>query len=136
MAYSRFSNSIWYTFWSSHEGTETRYKLPTQDLKDSQVFQICDIPSFDIKYGDIRKKGINEILNEIKEFYSKPHEVHLLFSKENEGFLTSPRFPSYEEMEELKGYIIEFVKDVDEYFIYTNFFIEEWYKPLMKKIFK
>ena len=36
MAYSRWSNSRWYTFWACGESLE--YKIPLQVIKDNQVF--------------------------------------------------------------------------------------------------
>jgi hypothetical protein len=65
MSYSRWSNSVWYTFWTAYPGTKTEFKLPTKKLKDSQMFEICDFPSYYVTYGYIKKKGLDQILKYI-----------------------------------------------------------------------
>ena len=40
MSYSRWSTSVWYTFWAVTTGL--KYKWPTNELKRSQIFEICD----------------------------------------------------------------------------------------------
>ena len=39
MSYSRWSNSVWYTYWSAESG----------DTRDTQVFQVCGEKSFTYK---------------------------------------------------------------------------------------
>lgn len=129
MAYSRWGNSIWYTFWLT---SDMKYKLPTQKLKNEQLFEICDFPSYYVSYGSIKVKGIDVILSEIKEFYSEEHKG-LIFDKFVDGKLTyketvfEGKNNTDEEIEELKKYLQDFINDVDEYFKWKNFFYCEWY---------
>ena len=52
MAYSRWSHSYWYTFWSSPSETEMQFKWPTKKLKRKQTFEIVDMRSFYLTYGE------------------------------------------------------------------------------------
>lgn len=54
MSYSRWSNSVWYTFWSN---SRTR-------LKEEQIFEVCSVVSF--KYKEI-KENINGCIATIKK---------------------------------------------------------------------
>jgi hypothetical protein len=135
MAYSRFSNGcIWYTFWSSN-GVNNQFKWPTKELKDAQVFEICDFPSFRFTYGDLDKKGISPIIAKIKKFYNKPHKGSTLSSiidgKWNyEDTIYPAKKPSEEQLRELIEYISEWRKDIDEHFQFRTFIKYEWYYPL------
>lgn len=130
MSYSRWSNSIWYTFWV-YSGKTYKFKLPKQKFKDEQILEICDFPSYLMSYGDIKSKGIDTIINDVKEYYSKEHPGRF-FDGVIDGVITfkdgvyDPKNPSDEELNELKGYINEFVKDVDEHFTLWNFIKNEW----------
>lgn len=56
MAYSRWSNSRWYTYWSINSG----------DSKDSQVFQVCSVKGF--TYRELKEdmsKCIREVIEEV-----------------------------------------------------------------------
>ena len=120
MSYSRWGNSRWYTFWSSIGSMDMEFRFPTKKLKDKQVFEICDIPSFFITYDDITTKNIENILEEVKEFYSKSYEVNLLTSfDENKNPIytlqnTTVNIPTKEELTELKTYLINFKEDIDK----------------------
>lgn len=120
MSYSRWSNSRWYTFWSAMGAEPTQYKWPTQRLKDNQVFEICDIPSHFITYGDLKSRSRREILLEIEE-----------------SFAEDKRKPTWDELLELQDYFDRFIKDVDDHFKFWTFMKYEWYYPFRNKfIFK
>ena len=141
MSYSRWGNSRWYTFWSSIGSMDMEFRFPTKKLKDKQVFEICDIPSFFIVYDDITTKNIENILEEVKEFYSKSYEVNLLTSfDENKNPIytlqnTTVNIPTKEELTELKTYLINFKEDIDNHFKFWNFMKFEWYYPIRNKFF-
>ena len=126
MSYSRWSHSTWYTFWSG-AGESTDYKLPTKSLKDAQVFEICDFPSYYITYGELMNDGLYTILERVQAYYRQSHSRftdHIPYIKS----------PTKEEMDELGSYLLEFVKDVDDHFKWYNFFRYEWYYPVRNKI--
>lgn len=136
MSYSRWSNSCWYTFWASY-GNED-YSLPTKKRKRSQVFEICGIPSYYITYGDLQDKKIEVIIQEVKEFFLQEHNINLLDSFDN-GVATyketkiDPYVYTQDELEELKGYLESFDKDVNEHFKWSTFFYYEWWLPIRNK---
>lgn len=112
MSYSRWSTSKWYTFWSSNSDS-CEYKFPTKNLKRKQIFEICNYPkSYYISYYDLEKHSIEKILNDVNQVYPS----------------------SSEELEELKKYILEFKKSVDDSFKWKTFFEYEWWYPLRNKI--
>jgi hypothetical protein len=127
MSYSRWGNSTWYTFWtgSSPDGFFR---------KKEQAFEICDVPSYTVTYQEI-VEDVDGVIARVKEFYSKPHEGSI-FSGRNEetGKLEfepctwEAKDPSDEELEELKGYMLEFVENIDhryrpwEYFKYEVYY--------------
>jgi hypothetical protein len=114
MSYSRWSNSVWYTYWSdSSEGT--KYRLPTKKLKYNQVFAICDFPSYNITYGDLMTKDLYTIIQEVREYYKEKN-------------------PTNKELDELVDYLMRFVDDVNDHFKWKNFFMYEWYYPLRNKL--
>ena len=129
MSYSRWSYSRWYTFWSSVYGTDMNFKLPTQELKNKQTFEICDLQTFYITYGEIKEKGFKKILKEVEDFYIKEHT-------DSSGEAYKPKKPKKKEMSELYRYLELFVADVDEHFYWDNFFTYEWYYPIKNKIRK
>ena len=118
MSYSRWSSSRWYTFWSAMGAESTEYRLPTQKLKEGQVFEICDIPSYHITYGDLKKRSRSAVLHEIEELYAKDYVR-----------------PTWEELMELQEYFSRFIKDVDDHFKLWNFMKYEWYYPFRNKIY-
>lgn len=124
MSYSRWSYSTWYTFWSwLGDDTVCEFKLPTKKLKYAQTFEICDFPSYYVTYGELVEGDLNDTLAKIQKFYQQP------FSTESEA-----KDPTDEEMQELAIYFLEFIRDVDEHFKWTNFFRYEWYYPIRNKI--
>ena len=136
MAYSRWGNSIWYTFWCY---SYRDFKFPTQKLKNTEIFEICDFPSFLISYGDLKTKGIDVILKDVNDFYTKEHNGSIFDSFVN-GKITfkdttfDAKNPTPEEIEELRGYLTKFIDDVDDYYKWKNFFYFEWYLTLHSKI--
>lgn len=138
-AYSRWNNSIWYTFWSA-AGQNLQFKWPTGANRDAQIFEICDIPSFYITYGEIKSKERYDLLTEVREFYSKsyPHrglKANLISGKlEYEDTLTEPKNIYPTDLEELSGYLDIFIRDVDDHFKWKNFFRYEWWYPIRNAV--
>lgn len=132
MAYSRFINSTWYTFWSSND-TIMRYRLPNRKIKFAQTFDICDFPSYHITYGELVKKGISKVVAEVKEFYSKEHQGQVWYGGGYQPTVFKAKNPTEDELVELAGYLREFMTDVDDHFKLKNFFLYEWYYPLRNK---
>lgn len=118
MSYSRWPNSCWYTFWTSLS-EDTEFKLPTQRLKDNQVFEICDFEPYYVKYDMIQKLGTKKITQIVQQHYQKE---------------TPPKTYTQEELDELERYLKEFVKDVDKQFQFKNFFYYSWLLPIKRKI--
>lgn len=144
MSYSRWSTSRWYTFWSAMGAESNEYRLPTKKLKRSQVFEICDMPSYFITYGELVDRSRSSILHEVKEHFSKEFEWSgIEINKEtgklenSETQIIKPKPPTWEELRELQDYFGRFIIDVDEYFKPWNFFKYEWLYPIRNKmIFK
>ena len=118
MSYSRWSTSRWYTFWSAMGAAQTEYKWPTQKLKDGQVFEICDMPSYYITYGELKRRSRSAILHEIEQ-----------------SFENDSRRPTWDELVELQEYFTRFIKDVDDHFRFWTFMKYEWYYPFRNKIY-
>jgi hypothetical protein len=140
MSYSRFSTSTWYTFHTSLS-PDCKYKLPTQNLKNSQLFEICDFPSYHISYEDITKLGIDTVINQVKDFYSQEHKGQIFKERDPETntFIYEdttypPKNPTEQELEELKTYILRFKEDVDNDFKLLNFIMLNWYYPVRNKV--
>ena len=113
MAYSRWSNSRWYTYWEQCDTTQ--FKFPTQKLKNCQIFKIADLPETKITYGELYEKGIYNVLQEVKDAYSGEDITN-------------------EQMFELKQYILQFMIDIEKHFKWYTFFRYEWYYPIRNKI--
>jgi len=77
MSYSRWSNSVWYTFWAAYSG----------ETKDEQVFTICLVKDFTYKK---LKEDIDSCLD--------------IACKDR----------TEEQREELREYMDQFIKDVEE----------------------
>jgi len=91
MSYSRWSNSYWYTFWCCpFKGFEHGM--------DEATFEICGITNF--KYWEL-KEDIEKCIHRVTEILED--------EKMNE-------LPTSEDYEELKGYMKEFIKDVENEF--------------------
>lgn len=117
----------------------TQYKWPTKRLKNNQVFEICDMPSYFITYKDLVARPRAEVLEEVKEHFSEPFTFHPKEYVDGEMVTKDPvtregREPTQEELEELSGYFDRFIKDVDEDFKLRHFIRYEWYYPFRNKI--
>lgn len=132
MSYSRWSNSRWYTFWSAMGAEPTEYKWPTQKLKDNQVFEICDMPSYHITYGDLKRRSRSAVLHEIEEHFTQDFEWT---DMEGTTHISKSVPPTWEELMELQEYFSRFIKDVDDHFKLWNFMKYEWYYPFRNKIY-
>lgn len=139
MSYSRFSTSTWYTFWAANS-EDCRYKWPTKKLKNNQVFQICDFPSFTFTYGKLKKVGIDGITAKVQKFYSKNHRAQIPSRewKSDEIVYNDVEYkakkPSNDEIIELVGYIKAWEDDVDNHFRFWTFIKREWWVPTLMKI--
>ena len=140
MSYSRWSSSSrWYTFWSASGAEITQYKWPTQKLKDSQVFEICDIPSYYITYGELKKISRSILLHEIEEHFAKDfdwHDIEIVDGKLERGKpkIIKGKRPTWDQLLELQDYLDQFMRDVDDHFKWNNFFLYEWYYPMRNKL--
>ena len=119
MAYSRWSNSYWYTFWSTPSGTETKFKLPTNKLKRAQTFEICDLYSLFITYGELQDNGMGSVLSRAKRHFKQIHP-------------NKP--PTEEDLRELMDYIKAWERDVNGHFKLRTFIWLEWYLPIRNKL--
>jgi len=137
MSYSRWSTSTWYTYWSYYESMV--FKFPTRELKEKQVFEICDFPCMRLTYGQIKREGVFETIMLVKKFYDEAHEGQILTEfKDGEAHYTEtewePKRPTTEDLDELKTYLEAFVKDIDEHFKWYNFLKHEWLYAIRQKI--
>jgi len=139
MAYSRWSNSIWYTFWTSNCSEECDYKLPTKKLKNNQYFEICDFGRIlYFSYKEINE-NVDSCIEKVVDKYSQEIEGQIWSGFNDDGSSTykdviyEPKTFSQEELDELKGYMLEFKKDVDDSFNLKEFFYMNWYVPLRNK---
>jgi len=133
MSYSRFLNSTWYTFWSSESPDGL-------NEKQEQIFEICDFPSYSVTYKQI-KDDVDKVIHDVNEFYSKEHNGQIFDRIENgkfvyEPYVWGPKNPSDEELQELKEYMLEFIKDVDYHFKPLVYLKHKYYYPIRNKIFK
>lgn len=86
MSYSRFSNSEWYTFWCVPDEGVT-------ENRDNAKFEICPFTTF----------TASELRNDIEGCLNVVREMEL-YSGGN---------PSELDMDELRVYMLRFLKDVD-----------------------
>jgi hypothetical protein len=113
MSYSRWGSSRWYTYWTS---------APEHDNKKQwQKFVICDFAkTFEFTYKEL-SLNIEKILDEVCDYHSKAHTVKMLKdwslkSKDYEEVEIKPDPVSQAERDELKGYMLQFLKDMDNEF--------------------
>ena len=138
MAYSRWNNSTWYTYWVANK-KYSQFKWPKTELKNRQTFCICDLPNYYTNYGEIKQKGIDVVLEDIKGYYKMAIKETVIVEGKNglpryKQVARKAKNPSDEEMEELRSYIQSFMDDVDYHFKWLNFFTYEWYYPIRNKI--
>jgi len=132
MSYSRWGTSVWYTFWSSNKETEKFFNLPTEKLKRSQIFEICDFPSYRLTYGELKDKGLFQVMTDIENFYS------IKYDNTDYEIELSPKNPTDDELYELMGYILKWEDEMDNHFKVKNFIMDEWVYPIiwnLKKLF-
>jgi hypothetical protein len=133
MSYSRFGTSIWYTFWTS--------KSPDGFFsKGEQLFEICDSHSYYVSYKEV-VEDIDRVLSDVKLFYSEDRPGKIFDHVDSEtnaltyiDWVYPAKNPTDEEMEELKGYMLTFVQDVDEHYKPINYFKYTYYYPIRNKI--
>jgi hypothetical protein len=101
MAYSRWLTSRWYTFWSWTPSEEP----------DDQIFQICEFGGgIGFTYKEI-KEDIDDCLKRVIEHLKEPKDTKI-FNSEIIRFVGP--LPTDSEVEELKGYMREFLIDVEK----------------------
>lgn len=115
MSYSRWSNSIWYTFWSSCS--------PNDIFKKDQIFEICDFDGIQFSYEEL-KEDIEGCLQKVQLHYSLEKEIVLneKYFVNKKGELTffekkinkKPFKLKEYQIQELREYMLEFIKDVEE----------------------
>lgn len=90
MNYSRWGNSFWYTFFRSHIN---RRGSP----RDTALFQIHDVCKFP---ASVLRNNLEWCLGQVeRKFNSSPPEIYR---------------PTRRQMEELRGYIAQFLIDVNK----------------------
>jgi len=113
MAYSRWSNSRWYTFWCVH---------PTDSKKrNEQIFEICDFPTISFTFKEL-SDNLPECLSRVKSHFAQEHKGNILkdIKKKPDGSSEliyeettwGPVVTKDSELKELTGYMKKFIKDV------------------------
>ena len=92
MSYSRWSNSVFYCFWSATK---------SERLND-QLFDVCGVKAFTYK----------ELKNDMEGCIDK---IKKLTTATNPGLFVAKSYTD-EEYEELRGYMRTFIKDVEQEF--------------------
>lgn len=89
MSYSRWLESYWYTFWCVHP-------YGSVEDRENAIFEVCDWWfSLQLTAADIRA------------------DVNACVEKARAACHTKPIRPTDEDLSELRGYMLEFVADVD-----------------------
>jgi len=114
MSYSRWGGSCWYTFWSSAGETDA-----SKHIQDKQIFEICGTTSF--TYGEL-KRDLEGCIDKLRQHIKSKKD-----SRERQDMFV-PSDVTEEELEELKGYMREFMKDVEE----DERFLDPLYEDLKK----
>lgn len=94
MAYSRWSNSDWYTFWvwmGGDDGTKP----------DDEWFDVCNVRSFSYR---MLKDDIDDCIERVKDAVNQSDYA----PEYKERLLTQ------ESLDELRGYMHQFIADVEE----------------------
>jgi len=115
MSYSRWSSSIWYTFWSAHS--------PNDIFKKDQIFEICDFDGLEFSYDEI-KKDVDLCLEKVRLHYSLEHEIIIKQNYHVDSFgdlvffekkiKKKPIKLKESQLEELREYMLNFIDDVDK----------------------
>ena len=96
MSYSRWSNSVFYTFWCS----------TVSKKKEDQLFDICGTKSF--TYGELND-SIENCISQLKQICDENSKL----DPEDKPMFSSVGYTD-EEYDELRGYMQEFISDVNE----------------------
>lgn len=137
MAYSRFTGSHWYTYWEVMDDSE--FTFPTVKRKNSETFRIRNFPAVSFTYAEL-VADIDACLLHVGNFYSKPQEGSMLKFNDETGYvepelITYPADPATEEeLQELKGYMQEFISDVDSHYEWRQYFRFEWWLPIRNAV--
>jgi hypothetical protein len=137
MIYSTWDDSVWNAYWV-YIRNEKKYKLPTEKLKNSQIFEICDVPSYNVTYGVLKEYGVDIVIDEIKELYSTPYDNSGLIwnpntcKSEYQELIYPAKNPTDKDLDELKVHLNKFIEDVDEKFKLLNFLKKYWLEPFIK----
>jgi hypothetical protein len=131
MSYSRWSDSVWYTYWSSFSGKS----------KDSQVMEImvdC-YRTFVFTYSQLNE-DLDDCISSIVRECGIPKEVNTItdFDAENKPVYSDVKVDPIKftqgEIFELEGYIKTFINDVNYDFgpigRISNFMMKSKIKPL------
>lgn len=141
MSYSRWGNSTWYTFWSANSPA-LNFKWPTKQLKDGQIFQICDFNSFSFTYKNLQDWGMARLVLKIRKFYSKdrPGEIFNGWTDDKKPVYKETvwpaKNPTADELIELIDYIRTWERDVEDEFRFWIFIKNYWYYPMVNRIKK
>lgn len=113
MNYSRFTTSVWQTFWSADSDNIYR---------DNQIFEICDIDNIVFSYAEM-KDSMEDCIQKVKLYYSleKEHVVKTNYYVDRFGELCyfekrirrKATKISESHLNELRGYMFEFLRDVE-----------------------
>lgn len=106
MSFSRWSNSRWYTYWSSSTLSSLSNK------RKDQVFEICANGTFSYQElkEDIERCLIIACENEKKVYKNNGFEID---NQDCEFEINESLAPSQEEKDELRGYMIAFMLRVE-----------------------
>ena len=105
MSYSRWLHSTWYTYWSTlPEGTKA--------TRDNQVFEVCAVTAF--TYKEL-KEDIDKCLDKVVECLLTPFTLHIngISPEDTEATQSTPVVTTAAELEELRGYMLDFMDDVE-----------------------
>ena len=91
MSYSRWTTSIWYTYWSADSDSSKG--------RDGQIFEICTIRPF--TYAEL-KENLRGCVDMAVSIYN---------AGANPGYGATPS-----DIDELRGYMKEFMEDIEEKF--------------------
>jgi len=97
MSYSRWGGSVWYTFWASYSEIDLIER-------NKQIFEICTVRAF--TYKEL-KEDIDKCIELTKEAMIESEKRGDLFSHDVKSY-------SEEQFEELRRYMKQFIKDVED----------------------
>lgn len=96
MSYSRWGDSVWYTYWGAYSD-----KFP----RDEQEFVVCSIG--EVTYGEMKKDFESAVGRLVEQGIAQGKRE----------FMAEGAFePTPEELAELRGYMREFMAEVEEEF--------------------